>query len=358
MCNQTHQLFTIDQVPRFLRYNYYIRSGYRPPPDQTSSNTYHLISSIFSWHNESINIWTHLFALIMFGSLLIYELCFRNTRYCIAITCIACVITFSGSIMYHSTMNKCVCQSQYKQCLNYDVVGVICACTFTGISPIYNGYKCNYNIFVMSALVILMCSLCYTSIKMLSPDATAKIRGKYLGMHAMLRTILALSMVSGNILWQINRYQSLKWHGISFILLIVGGLINVSRYPEKLFVNKYVSSFFLVNRNELKNKMNGEYKARYSELLDFIRYSIDFIGNSHQIWHMFVIFTCVTCYYGCVWDYIYSINTVCSNDNLYDLVNRTGNIMYDNINQIDDESKAMYAVAHDILFEPKFVYPF
>ena len=205
-------------------------------------------------------------------------------------------------------------------------MGILFSSTFSGMSPVINGYKCNYNIFIYLSIILLLCSMSYSSIKILHDKATAVIRGKYIALHALLRTILALSMVSGNLIWH-DRNQTIKWHGVSLILLIVGGAINVSRYPEKLFVNKYVSSLFLINRDKLKKELkNGKednlIKEEYYKLLDMIRYGIDYLGNSHQIWHVFVVLSCFTVYYGCVWDDLLLQNTLCFNEDLYNLATR------------------------------------
>ena len=53
--------------------------------------------------------------------------------------------------MYHSGMNKCRCQSEYNQCLNYDVMGVLFSSTFSGLSPVIIGYRCNYNFFMYNS---------------------------------------------------------------------------------------------------------------------------------------------------------------------------------------------------------------
>ena len=289
---------------------------------------------------------------------MIYELFLHDgshVRWCAFLTCFACTVTFLLSCLYHSGMNKCKCQSEYNSCLNLDVRGVLFSSTFTGISPVINGYKCNYPIFVWTSVFLLICSMSYCWYNIINDTATAKKRGKYIGWHSVLRTVLALSMVCGNMIWH-HRNQTMWWHLISLLLLAAGGAINVNRYPEKWFVNKYVSSFFLVKDREklkrLKKEDNdGDYKEKeeYYEFLDYIRYVIDYVGNSHQIFHIFVVFSCITVYYGAVWDDLYLQNTVCDST-------IPPRIQFE-FNDGQDKS-AFYAVAMELIFEPSFLYPF
>ena len=56
-----HTLVHWDDLPHWLQDNQYIHSGYR----QASYSYSRSWQSIFNWHNESVNIWTHLIPAIL-----------------------------------------------------------------------------------------------------------------------------------------------------------------------------------------------------------------------------------------------------------------------------------------------------
>jgi hypothetical protein len=60
---------TVEQIPEFLRGNPYILSGYRTEMTYKS-----LAKSVCRKHNETMNIWTHLLAVMFYISLLVYVL--------------------------------------------------------------------------------------------------------------------------------------------------------------------------------------------------------------------------------------------------------------------------------------------
>ena len=275
--HKTDRLLTIFEVPTFLRFNRFIVTGYRHPAHSISFQT-NFIKSLGSWHNETLNIWTHLFGLLLFVFLAIHEYCFRadGTRWNVLITSIGCLITMAGSVAYHSGMNRCQCQREYANCINFDVSGVIIGISSSALSPIIWGYRCNYIISVLCGLMALAMMTWSAVTNVINETATAKIRGKFIGSLATVRTLLGVSMVASNAVFH-DRYQNMRYHLMSLGFLIAGGIVNVSRIPER-FITAQV---------------------------------IHYIGNSHQIWHCIVIFAMLATYYGAVWDEYYWQMTEC-----------------------------------------------
>ncbi len=65
-------------LPRWQKQNKYIRSGYR----KASYSYYRSAKDIAGWHNETVNIWSHLFGAITFSLFLIQflaSLCHSST---------------------------------------------------------------------------------------------------------------------------------------------------------------------------------------------------------------------------------------------------------------------------------------
>lgn len=300
----SHKLRSITDVPRFLRFNPYIRSGYRHTPHPITSTLQHIISSTFSWHNEvctvhlsipvhktpiylivcqSINIWTHTFALILFTFLALYELLNGSAvRWGVLVACVSCMVVFIGSVAYHSNMSRCRCESEYHSCLNYDVLGVLLGLSLCAVSPLVHGYRCNSVMMVVLAVATFSAVAVFVGFRVLRANVTPAMRGKYIALLGAMRGVLIALLVGGNAVWH-ARTESLTWHTGSLLLLIIGGAINVSKCPERWVVKRWV------------------------EWID----CISMCGNSHQIWHVMTIAVCLGVYGGCVWDDRYWEITFC-----------------------------------------------
>jgi len=59
---------TWEQSPKFLQDNEYIKYGYRI----NFNTTKRVLKSLFMWHNETTNIWSHLLAAFLFIGFMIY----------------------------------------------------------------------------------------------------------------------------------------------------------------------------------------------------------------------------------------------------------------------------------------------
>ena len=64
-----------EQAPDFMVYNDYIHDGYRVNHNSLSR----LLFSLLTWHNETINTWTHLLGAILSTYTLFYLLIFSVT---------------------------------------------------------------------------------------------------------------------------------------------------------------------------------------------------------------------------------------------------------------------------------------
>ncbi|CAB4067213.1 unnamed protein product [Lepeophtheirus salmonis] len=71
----SYRLYKIDEVEEYNRSNPYIRTGYRGNLDWTDC-----LKSIFAFHNETLNIWTHLFGFFIFVGLFVREILFPRPK--------------------------------------------------------------------------------------------------------------------------------------------------------------------------------------------------------------------------------------------------------------------------------------
>ncbi|KAI8143691.1 hemolysin-III related-domain-containing protein [Fennellomyces sp. T-0311] len=98
-------LMNWSEIPEWMRFNPYILTGYRPP-----SGSYHTcIKSIGEIHNETMNIWTHLFGLVATMLLFIHYLSedkwsdLAVTPYVpMSVYFICCICCLTCSCIYHT----------------------------------------------------------------------------------------------------------------------------------------------------------------------------------------------------------------------------------------------------------------
>lgn len=85
-CEKAKQLLHFDDAPEYLKHNNYIITGYRGMLNtKLCVERWKLkwqlwvwmlnwcVFSIFWWTNETINIWSHLFGLLLFSGLTVYD---------------------------------------------------------------------------------------------------------------------------------------------------------------------------------------------------------------------------------------------------------------------------------------------
>ena len=64
----------INEDHQFLKDNEFIHSGYR----LYFNTSRKIFKSLFLWHNESVNVWSHLLGFLLFTSMLVYCIAFLN----------------------------------------------------------------------------------------------------------------------------------------------------------------------------------------------------------------------------------------------------------------------------------------
>lgn len=126
--HKTKQVLTLlwSEIPAWLQDNHYIQRGYRPP-----SNSYQKsAASIGYLHNESVNIWTHLFGAVLAavtGTIMYY---FVRPRYKMAtpedvlvFSCffLGAIVCLSLSTIYHTISNHSQSVAKFGNRLDYMV---------------------------------------------------------------------------------------------------------------------------------------------------------------------------------------------------------------------------------------------
>ena len=87
-----------------------------------------------------------------------------------------------------------------------------------------------------------------------------------------------------------GHFKAMELHTHSFIFLVIGGVINVFRLPERFFTK--------VETNPLTGEID-----RVSYRTKYVAVFLDYFGNSHNLWHVLSIWGCYLTVMGVVEDY-------------------------------------------------------
>lgn len=142
-------LLAWDELPDWRRDNAFITTGYRP----TSNSYRHSLTSIFSVHNESVNIWTHFFGAISFISVGLTALYLYETviipRYSTATSTDVLVLGcfFAGAFLclgmsatYHALCNHSPEVAKWGNKLDYS--GIVFLIVGSYMPALYYGFYC------------------------------------------------------------------------------------------------------------------------------------------------------------------------------------------------------------------------
>ncbi|KJE94013.1 hypothetical protein CAOG_08810 [Capsaspora owczarzaki ATCC 30864] len=268
---------TVDHVPAYLSFNKHIKVGYRRPMTR-----WECIKSLFSWHNESINIWVHIFIFALYFRLLLNEVIagpimpdaehaarlaaaeiahphhvHRDgdswaTDYLYAlwdatyfdrlmaldtldwnrlVSLFALSFIFGGSIIYHTFMPSCRSEVSYQRLLNFDVFGCVIGTGGTGLAFLLYGFKCQHPFFANGVAGTFIVYSIYTIYKALI-STSAKERFGAIGTFCAVRFVLGVLQYLPKIGYH-ARPGALVFHVLGQALLLLGGGINALRWPEK-----------------------------------------------------------------------------------------------------------------------------
>lgn len=244
-------LLFFEDLPEVLQFNKFVRSGYR-----ADLSNWECAKSLFSLHNESANIWSHLLPLVLWvGSVFSglwtpWEV--APGLFYLIVFCTCCCLL--GSVLYHTFMG---CQCNYHNLLVLDVCGIYVATLGFQWAIFHIGFACHPMLGVGS--IATYYSAGALGILYAVKAKTPKERGLPLLYLCLLRFIaLSTRPLLGG--------ASMKafWLYLTGELLgVLGGTLNIVRIPERLF-------------------QHGESRKRAT---------FDFLGSSHQLMHVCALFT-------------------------------------------------------------------
>ncbi|KAK8757147.1 progestin and adipoQ receptor family member 3-like [Amblyomma americanum] len=240
-----NKLKAFEETPGFLRQNPFIRSGYR-----VLYTPQECLRSVFEWNNETLNIWTHLAGILLFSAMLVRDVGYRlpaakadpaDSVLVVAVTC-TYITTLSLSVLYH-TFN-CQSKEAYYKLLRFDLAGVglsLCSTFSSGVIMAFDEHRFYKFLYVGLEVMLLMAII-------LKQDCDDTKVLCSLGIFGLVPTFHWLCLAPPH-MWVVMPRIVLLFMCAAFSYIVLEG-----RFPERLWPGR-----------------------------------CDFLGASHQIWHILVI---------------------------------------------------------------------
>jgi adiponectin receptor len=229
-----YKLEEIEEIPEYLKEdNPFIRSMYRREFVPSWANC---MRSAFSWHNETVNIWSHALATLMFSALWMTP---NNTPkvwngipFDIFMAA-ACNVLFVSTVVHllcctSKTMNRFVWKMDYIAVLGVITSTFVSACPYVfWCEPVW----LTWSYISVALLIALGCCVCVIDNAFQSPA----IRTRRLCMFALLPAWGLVPIIhAALVLGQNDRVFTLLLEiGATIAILVFGGAILLFRIPER-----------------------------------------------------------------------------------------------------------------------------
>lgn len=257
LASSCDRLLNYEELPGPWQENPYIVSGYR-----FSSGPLDCLRSIFNWHNETANIWTHLLAAILFIGLGLFHLpqtsSWQNGTWLdrvpmvlfilAALKCLICSVTWHSFSSISHLVTK-----QRMACVDYTGITVcICASILT---TEYSVLKCHPIAQAFYMFITFVCGglgIVLNWHPMFDNTGSRPLRALFFSCFAVFGGLCGIHAcfyrgIAGTLVYYIPVVKSLLCYG-------VGVLFYATLFPERFF-----------------------------------KHTFDYCGMSHNIWHTFVV---------------------------------------------------------------------
>ncbi|KAI8144152.1 hemolysin-III related-domain-containing protein [Fennellomyces sp. T-0311] len=235
-------LMNWSEIPEWMRFNRYVLTGYRPPSGSFPS----CIRSIAEIHNESMNIWTHLFGVAFTMLLFIHYLSDDKWNYLsrasyapLSVYFICCICCLACSSVFHTFASHSKEVAATCHCIDY--AGIILQGTGSWLPSLYYYFYCEPELQFFYTVVIIVGAIA-TGGLMTIPQFRAP---KYLWIRTAVFLVFGLSGV-------VALFHSAILHGLPTLfdmgfghiltvslLYVVGTLIFAARIPERWYPEKF-----------------------------------------------------------------------------------------------------------------------
>lgn len=230
-----YQVVKIEETATFLRFNRHINSGYRMHPLPMKDALYSMVGYL---HNETANIYTHLFGAVLFTYFILTnskEWKNNNLHYAsITIYDVSSAVCLFFSVAYHTLMNSAPSEKEYQRLMLFDMYGIWFINTGAAFSLSYTLLPCSSSLVHLGLIVVpAVCSLLWIMLFSKTPMQRVLAFG-------MCWALRFLTIVGTYVLDLAHWTPSLLLMYVATELLpLVGGIINVTRFPEAIYPGRF-----------------------------------------------------------------------------------------------------------------------
>ncbi|KAI9148063.1 ADIPOR-like receptor IZH2 [Paramyrothecium foliicola] len=258
-----------DELPAWRRDNAFILSGYR----QSRASYMHSLRSLFYMHNESVNIWSHLVGAALAAAASLYLYTVVRPRYASArpddVAVFACffggaVLCLGMSATFHTLLNHSAAVAKWGNKLDY--TGIVALIVGSYVPALYYGFFCDPKLLTFYLGLICTLGTGCGIVSWVEKFRTPELRHVRAMMFIGLGLSGVIPMIHGLTIYGYQGLEdrmSLSWVILHGAMYIFGAVLYAVRWPERSSPGSY-----------------------------------DLWGNSHQIFHMFVVLAAATHLYG------------------------------------------------------------
>lgn len=225
--------FPITAVPSHLAFNPYILHYYRKCPLTIQESLYSTVGYI---HNETFNIFSHLFGAIVCGYwvYVAYTNNYLNLHHshylAVALADLTSMFCFTGSFLYHTFMNVPSDKPGYVALMQLDVWGIWIVNSGAALVLTHTLFPCGPHSLGLTLIVGPIIGSWLWIVFLAHNPAS---RAKAFGICWLVRVLTIIFSAY----FEIAHWSSdiLFWHLFSEMFPFIGALINVKRWPERYY---------------------------------------------------------------------------------------------------------------------------
>uniref|UniRef100_A0A182N1D6 Progestin and adipoQ receptor family member III n=1 Tax=Anopheles dirus TaxID=7168 RepID=A0A182N1D6_9DIPT len=248
------QVVAYDDAPEHLRFNPFIRTGYR-----TYLSARLCLESMFWWTNETVNIWSHILGLCVFLILAYYDTAMLQIQANTVDKVIVGMLLFSFQLcmifssIYHTF--SCHSADSYDRLLAFDLFGIALSLLAIFMSGIYYAFWCNQPLrdFYMITIAVIFV-------------AAMALQIPQLNVHSNVKMLAFVAWAAYGVV------PTLHWY------FVMGGIEStmVKIFIPRVAVMYALSGFaFLIYVTKIPERWCVGW--------------FDCIGHSHNLWHLIVL---------------------------------------------------------------------
>ncbi|KAK0109754.1 hypothetical protein ONS95_002430 [Cadophora gregata] len=278
-------LLFYDELPSWQQDNEFFLSGHRPATGSFRKS----LQGLTHIHNETVNIYSHLFGSVLFlilpvilytnvfpryssatrGDIVVYSTFFFGVAICFFLSA-SFHIFGNHSAMVHRQGNQ------------LDYVGIVILMWGSTIPSVYYGFYCDAKLQKLYWVVVTILAAVCVYVTLHPIFRERHLRPWRAAMYAGLGLSAIVFIVHGLVIhgWEIQKHRmSLKWMAVMGSLNIAGAVAYASRVPERWYPLRH-----------------------------------DIYGSSHQILHFLVIFAGLVHMFGLLraFDYLHAAGSPCA----------------------------------------------